>query len=233
MAILAECPICHRKQANKNRICSCGEDIVKAKRSNRVKYWITFRIEGKQRRESVGYSLKEAQDAEGKRKSQKRENRIFDMLPESKIIFSELMAWYLDLKSVKRLKSFARVEGALKNFNAVFGQHLVNKIKPEDLENYQIAREEQGRAPATIDMEVKMAQTVVTKAFDNDKIDAGPLRAFRRVKRRLKKGSNARKRKLTIEEYNSLLSNAAGHLRNILIVAMNTGMRVGEIRCLE
>jgi hypothetical protein len=26
MAILADCPICHGKQATKNKVCKCGED---------------------------------------------------------------------------------------------------------------------------------------------------------------------------------------------------------------
>lgn len=27
MAILAECPFCHKKQATKNKVCVCGEDL--------------------------------------------------------------------------------------------------------------------------------------------------------------------------------------------------------------
>jgi hypothetical protein len=38
MIILAECPICPREQATKNKACKCGEDLDKAKRSKRVKY---------------------------------------------------------------------------------------------------------------------------------------------------------------------------------------------------
>jgi hypothetical protein len=34
---------------------------------------------------------------------QKRENRIFDMLPESKMTFQELTDWYLGLKTVMKL----------------------------------------------------------------------------------------------------------------------------------
>ena len=29
MAILAECPQCHQKQASKNRVCKCGADLVR------------------------------------------------------------------------------------------------------------------------------------------------------------------------------------------------------------
>ncbi len=101
MAILAECPICRKRQSAKNKICACGENLDRAKRSRRVKYWISYRLpNGKQRREMIGFSIEEARAAEGKRKAQKKENRIFDMLPESKMTFRELSEWFLDLPSV-------------------------------------------------------------------------------------------------------------------------------------
>jgi len=37
MAILGECPACHKKQSVKNKRCRCGEDLDKAKESKRVK----------------------------------------------------------------------------------------------------------------------------------------------------------------------------------------------------
>ncbi len=98
MAVLAECPMCHKKQAVKNKVCRCGADLDKLKKNNsskkakvKVRYWISYRLPGgKQRREAIGYSVEEARDAEGKRRSQKRENKIFDIKPEAKMTFNEL-----------------------------------------------------------------------------------------------------------------------------------------------
>ena len=33
MAVLAECPACHKKQKAKNNLCKSGEDLVKAKKN--------------------------------------------------------------------------------------------------------------------------------------------------------------------------------------------------------
>ena len=122
MSILAECPYCNRKQSLKNKRCRCGEDLDKLKRGRKVRYWINYRLPGgRQRREPVGYSIEEARDADGKRRGQKRENRIFDMLPESKMTFKELTEWYLDLESVRRLKSYERIEDAINNLSKFFG----------------------------------------------------------------------------------------------------------------
>ena len=97
MAILAECPICHNKQSNKNKFCKCGEDLDQAKRSRRVRYWIHYQAGGKQQRKSLAqlglnpYSLEDARDAEAKRRVDQRENRTpFAERPETKMTFNEL-----------------------------------------------------------------------------------------------------------------------------------------------
>jgi hypothetical protein len=86
-----------------------------------------------------------------KRRAQKRERRIFDMLPKSEMIFNELIDWYLDLPSVTDLSSARRVRSALNNFREAFGEIETRYIKPLDLENYQIKRERQGASYAKED----------------------------------------------------------------------------------
>lgn len=230
MAILAECPICHKKQSVKNRLCDCGEDLVKAKRSNRVKYWINYRLpSGKQRREAIGNSVEEARAADGKRKSQKRENRLFDIKPETKMTFSDLAKWYLGLEKVKSLSSFWRVEISLAKFNSVFGGTIVSKIKPSDLENYQAKRKAEGMADNTVDLEIGAAKSMVYKAFDNDIVSGETLRAFKKIKKMLRKNGNARDRILGPEEYKNLKNHCSEHLKEVILVGYHTGMREGEI----
>ncbi len=75
--------------------------------------------------------------------------------------FAELAGWYLKLKPTQKLASYERIKGALVNFNNTFGEKKVRSLKPLDLEDYQEKREEEGRAPATIDMEISIAKTMV------------------------------------------------------------------------
>ena len=230
MAILAECPICRARQSVKNKVCKCGTDLDRAKRSKKVKYWVNYRLPGgKQKRELVGYSIKEAQDAEGKRRSQKREGRLFDVKPEVKMTFQELAKWYLNLEKVKALASYWVIELSLKKFNTVFGKQFVSKIKSVDLENYQAKRKKEGIAPATIDHEIGKTKTMIRKAFDNDLVGGDTLRTFNRVKKTLKKGSDVRDRILTRDEFNRLIENAALYLKPVLAMGYFTGMRRGEI----
>lgn len=231
MAILGECPICRKKQSIKNKICKCGEDLVKAKRSKRVKYYITYRLSGgKQRMEVVGYSIEDARAAEGKRKAQKKENpKVLEIAADNKTTFSNLAEWYLNLESVKKLATYERAEICLNNFNKVFGDTKINDLCLTDLEDYQIKRERAGKAKSTIDIEVGIASAMVNKAFDNDKVSGDTLKPFRCIKNLLTRGSNARKKTITIDEYIKLLDAAQDYLKPILIVGFNTGMRLGEI----
>lgn len=231
MAVLAECPACHRKQAVKNRLCRCGMDLVQAKRRPKhVRYWISYRLPGgKQKREPVGYSIEEARDAEGKRRSQKRENRIFDIKPESKMAFNELAKWFLKLESVKGKAYYPTLQINLNSFLAEFGNVMVCNIKPADLENYQAKRKAAGYADSYIDQEVAAARTMINKAFDNDMVGGEVIRTFKKVDKLLKRNANARDKIITPEQFLNLMSHLPRHTRAILATAFYTGMRKGEI----
>jgi integrase len=236
MAILAECPICHKKQGTKNKECSCGEDLDKAKGSKRVRYWIDYRLpNGKRKREAVSgedvnpYSIESAREMHSKRVVQRKENRIIDIKPDINMTFNELSKWYLALEKVKALPSFWHIELCLKKFNSQFGDMIVSRIKPADLENYQARRKAKGKADATIDHEVGSAKAMINKAFDNDMVSGDTLRVFKAVKTLLKKGSNARDRVLSPGEFESLYEHAPRHIKSILSMGYYAGMRKGEI----
>lgn len=141
---LAECPYCRKKQSVRNKLCKCGADLDKLKRSQKVKYWISYRFPGgKQRREPVEgeelnpYSIESVREMHSKRVVQKKENRIFDIKPDTKMTFNELTEWFLDLEKVKALAYYGTLNFNLNSFNSEFGNMIINQIKPADLENYQ------------------------------------------------------------------------------------------------
>lgn len=232
MAILLECPVCHKKQSIRNKLCNCGENLDRAKKAQRVKFWINYRKpDGKAKRESVGYSLAEAKDAEGKRRVQIRENRFFDIKPDSKMSFNELSKWYIGLEGVKRLHYYETIKYNLKSFNEVFGDMVINQLKPVDLENYQAKRKLEGLSDSYIDQQIGAARTMVTKAFYNDLIGGYAVRIFssKKIKKLLKHNANARDRILTTDELDKLLDNLPQHTRGIVATGFYTGMRRGEI----
>lgn len=230
MAVLAECPTCHKKQSINNRQCDCGEDLIKAKKAKRVHFWISYRLPGgKQKRESVGYSIEEAKDADGKRRVQKRENTIFDIKPDSKMTFHELTNWFLDLEKVKSRAYYPTLNINLKNFNSTFGNIVIGNLKPIDLENYQAKRKSEGYSDSYIDHEISAARTMIHKAFDNDLVGGNTLKNFNKVKKLLKRNANARDKILSFKQYDKLITNAPTHIKPIIATGFYTGMRRGEI----
>ncbi|MDA3916399.1 MAG: site-specific integrase [Deltaproteobacteria bacterium] len=229
MGVLAECPNCHRKQSTRNKVCTCNLNLDKSKQSKKVRYWISYRINGKQKRESIGFKISVAKDADAKRKVQKRENRIFDIKLDSKMTFNELTSWYLKLAKVQALASYPIIKIRLSKFNQVFGNWIISNVKLADLENYQAMRLQEGYACNTVDHDIKKTQTMVIKAFDNDMVSGDILKVFKRCKQTLKKGSDVRDRILTIDEFESIKNNLLEHFKPIFATAYYTGMRKSEI----
>jgi len=191
---------------------------------------------GKQRTEYVGsfeglngYSDVEARIAEGKRKTQKRENRLLDVKIDTKMTFNELAEWYLNLEKVKALASYGTIKINLNKFNYVFGDMIVSHIKPADLENYQAKRLKEGRAPGTVDHEIGKPKTMINRAFDNGLVGFSTWKAFKSVKKILKRGSDARDRILSIDEFEKLMEHSKEHTRVLIAMGYYTGMRRGEI----
>ena len=70
---------------------------------------------------------------------------------------------------------------------------------------------------------------MVNKAFDNDLVGGDSVKAFKRVKKLLKRNANARDRILTLDQFQRLVEKLSRHTKSILATGFYTGMRKGEI----
>ena len=219
----------------------------KVKKSGRMRYWITYRVNGKQRFEYSGTDFDQAKASDGKRSAQKAEGRLLDIRQTSKITFRKLSDWYYTQEAVLRLKSFRRIKIGIENFNDVFGDTIVSKITHDDLVRYQEKRKKDnvryGKkkikidskhiSQTTIDTEILLVKAMVNMAFLDDKIGGDALKAFIRTKKQVLSGTNARTRTITKAEYAAIIQNAKEHVSDFVTIAMNTGMRKGEIQALR
>jgi integrase len=229
--VLQECPICKFRQKLANKKCKCGESLGKAKRSRRIRYWIKYRVPGSKKQwwQPIGLFLKEAQDADAKRKVQKRENRIFDMIPMADYTFTQLLKWYMELESVKRLAMFNVVGIHAAHFNKEFGERKVTQLKATEVGNFQAKLKRQGYAPSYIDQIIATVKTAVNAAFNDDLIPGDCLKPFLKTKKLLKKGANAREVVISHSLYQKMLQAMPAHLQPIFAMGYWTGMREGEI----
>ncbi|MBW2005776.1 MAG: tyrosine-type recombinase/integrase, partial [Deltaproteobacteria bacterium] len=237
MAILAECPACHRKQSIKHKLCKCGEDIKKAKDSKRVKYWIHYRLPGgKQKWVSVdsyddcdGYSIEDARDVAGKVRTNKREKKLFDMPPDTEITFQELSEQYLDQEDIKGAASYRIIGQRLNKLYTAVGDKIVADIQPRDLTNYRARCEKEGLADSYIDDIIGVGKTVINWAFENRLVSSDTLRNFKAVKKTMSVGDNARDRVLTVQEFDEMHKHAAPHFKGVLLAGYWTGLRENDI----
>ena len=244
MAVLIECPKCRMKQKATNKRCTkCNASIENAKKSGKAKYWVHFRVNGKQKVEPVMNPENEkepgtyehAKALDGKRKGMKAERKQWDVLPEAKMTFNALGEWFLDLEEVKDLASYDTLKIYLNKFNSDFGERIVSTILPSELRNHQIKRKKEGKADATVDQEIGAAKNMINKAFDDRKVGSETYSTFKKIKKLLKKDKttgqmkNARKKILSQGEFIKLMEAAPKHTKQILVAAFYTGMRRSEI----
>jgi len=229
---MVQCPICRIRQSLDNKRCKCGEDLVKAKRSKRARYWITYRIPGSRREyfQVVGNDLQDAKDAFAKRQVQKREHKFFDMLPMADSTFAELFKWYLqELPSVKALAWYKAIQTHAAHFLRKFGDLKVNALKSSQLRDYQAELTAAGYSASYADQIISTAKAMMNQAFKDFKVSGDALRPFKLLQRTLKRGSNAREVALSFEQYTAIMAHLPRHLVPVFATGYWTGMRLGEI----
>lgn len=194
-------------------------------------YWIdyTYRVNGKKKRkrEKIGTSKKLGVEVLNKRKTQAKEEKWFEIEKKQQIYFGDFSKEFLEQHSTNK-RSFRRDEGIVKILNGYFGDKLLYEITPLMIENYRKIRLDKGRTKATVNREVACLKCIFNKAILWDKVKENPV-----AKVKLFKEDNTIVRYLTEDEMKRLLKtcklSTATHLYPIVVVALNTGMRKGEI----
>jgi integrase len=167
-----------------------------------------------------------------------REKRFLDVKKDYKTTLGELVKEYVE--NYKHQASFESLKSySLENFKVHFGERTyLSQIRYLDLETYrnhlkQKATRHKGvRADASVNREMAAIRHLFSKAVEWEMIDQNP---FEQGKSLLLKASNQRIRYLTEEEIDRLLEEckSAKHLYRVVICAINTGMRKGEILSLR
>lgn len=109
-----------------------------------------------------------------------------------------------------------------------FGHLLLKEITPRLVERFMTDRLEAGKKNATVNRDLAVLKCMFSKAIVWDFATDNPLR-----KVRLLDENNARVRYLTDVEREALLAECHGHLLDIVMVALYTGMRLTEILTLK
>src|ERR1035437_573595 len=191
-------------------------------------WWMSFTHNGKQiRRSTETEDRKLATRIFDKLKGEIAEGKWFERLPGEGYKFKDLMEKYMVEYSAvnKAASSHKRDKSLIKQLVSVFGDHYLTEITPAMISDFKVKRRSDGVSPRTINYEL----TTISHAF-NIAIREWGLASDNPVKMVSKERvSNNIERWLTLEEEKKLLNASPKWLQDIIVFAINTGMRQSEI----
>lgn len=188
-------------------------------------YYIDYYFCGRRKRECIGPDKRLAETVLKKRKVELAEGRYLDIKKNEKIKFEDFADEFFRLHSEpnKKPSSIQSDKVIIKTLKSFFGGRYLYDIGPKLVEEYKAQRSKDVK-PATVNRELACLKCMFNRAIAWSKTEENPVR-----KVKLFKEPNARTRYLEKAEIQRLIESCSPHLRPIVIVAVNTGMRKGEI----
>jgi excisionase family DNA binding protein len=207
-----------------------GSVYLRLTKSGKERWHIYYRVDGRRVRKAVKGAMSradavkvlqvEAADAfRGIHGFQK---------PKKAVTVGELADLYLANSRQKR--SLASDESRIRAHLKPFIEKLdVNGLTPLKVEEYRNWRLDAGVKRSTTNRELALLKVMFSKAIDWGLCSTNPVKKVRLFP----ENGNIKDRILAPKEEARLLEASPDHLRPILVVALNTGMRRGEILNLE
>lgn len=144
--------------------------------------------------------------------------------PKARPRFSEFAEIYLD--TTKHLKDWYNYDYRVKKrLVPFFGKLFLDEITPMQIEEYRASRLAKKVTGSTTNRELAILKGMFTKAVDSGLVISNPVKKVKLIP----ETDCMRERILTQQEEERLMDAAIPHLRPFLIIALNTGMRRGEI----
>ena len=192
------------------------------------KWYIDFTFNKKRIRQFGGYTKEQARNTLIKMKAEKLdEKRGYKKPAQPDIGFAEFAREFIEIYSKQNKKSWTRDEVSLKSLKPFFKGKTIQDIGPELIERYKAKRKTEV-SPATVNRDLAFLKTMFNKAVEWGRLESSPVKNVKKFKE-----PNSKERILGPDEMKRLIDVANNHLEPILIIALNTGMRRGEILSLK
>ena len=195
---------------------------VYRRKDSQSSWWISYSYQGRQIREPGGPTKRIAEEALAARKADIAREK-FDLHDlKASPFFNEFTRTYLRFARDNK-RSWKRDEHSLKHLNAFFGNRKLNQINPFLIEHYKSQRKTEVK-PATVNRELALLKYMFNLAIKWGRAGRNPMSSVK-----LFKEDAVTMRVLSLDESDRLIDAADEDLRELIIVALHTGMRKGEI----
>jgi integrase len=152
------------------------------------------------------------------------------------LTFRQLAQLYKERHVIaKRLARAETIDYQLKPLLNRFGESFIANIKTADVEDFitdlrnTTSRRKLPLSPASINRTVQLLREMLNWAVGREHLDRTPFRRGTVCLIRPELEDNMRRRRISEAEETSLLAAAPPHLRSMIICAIDTGMRRGEM----
>ncbi len=223
------CPKCtqhHELRGDRDRLKNieclrCG-NVIKIADENAV-YYIDYGHSKKRFRERVGADKEIAEKALRKRLTEIAENKFLDVRREQRVRFEDFSQEYLNTHAKQHKKSWVSDEYHIKHFNSVFKNKHLFEITAQDIEHFKMERQKEV-SKSTVNRQMGVLRIIFNKAVAWGKLDKTPMKSVKFFQE-----PEGRLRFLEKDEITKLIDNCDKTLRPIVVLALHTGMRRGEI----
>jgi integrase len=144
------------------------------------------------------------------------------------IFFEDQAKEYMELYSKQNKKSWSSDETSLNHLKEFFKGKCLSEISPDLIEKYRMKRKADGVSAATQNRELACLKTLFNKAVEWERVETNPARKVKKFKE-----PGGKERILTADEMRRLIDAASPAIRPVLVTALNSGMRRGEILSLR
>ncbi len=192
------------------------------------KWYVDFTFNKKRIRQFGGYTKEQARTTLAKMRIEKLDEKLGYKKPtQPDIGFVEFAREFIEIYSKQNKKSWKRDEFSLISLSPFFKGKTIQDIGPEFVERYKAKRKTEV-SPATVNRDLAFLKTMFNKAVEWGRLESSPVTNVKKFKE-----PNYKERTLNASEMARLIDAATNHLEPILIIALNTGMRRGEILSLK
>jgi len=189
------------------------------------KWYIDYYLPGGKRvREVAGTSKKLAEKLLAKRQTEILEGK-YDVNRPSPILFSEFTLDFLEYcESSKKWNTYIFHKVNLNSLGKEFSEIFIGQITSYDIEQYKIKRLKSVSA-STVNRELATLNRMYNLGISWGKVRENPVKQVKKLKE-----PPGKTRYLSHDEIKKLVENCkVSHLRLSVLIALNTGMRKGEI----
>ncbi|MFC2169647.1 tyrosine-type recombinase/integrase [Acidobacteriota bacterium] len=205
-----------------------GAIYTRKTKQGKERWYIDYRDEKGKRIQKVVKNAQSREEAvivlrESVFKIFSKENNV--QIKKKRTRFNDFADLYLENYAKANKKSWETDRSYLKNMKNYFKDLNLHEITSLEIEKYKAERIKLNARPSTVNRCLAILRRMFNLAVEWKYLDENQIPKFKFFS----ESDNLREKILDKEEERRLLDSSVEHLKSIIIVALNTGMRLGEI----